>query len=108
MSACLYNEITVSLLHPRGSSCSPSPVRILQVEPAGVRNRAGVFIPDPDTDLPVCHSAEELVSVAVQGLSFILGDDHLTSLEFIPLLLFFKMCLAMLRGVWCLSSWTRT
>ena len=78
------------------------------MEPAGVRNRAGVFIPDPDADLPVCHSAEELVSVAVQGLSFILGDSHLTSLEFIRLSLFFKMYLAMLRGVWYLSSLTRS
>ena len=82
-------------------------VPILHVEPAGVRDRTDVFIPDTDTDLPVCHSAEELVSVTIQGLSSVLGDSHLTSLEFVPLLLFFKMYLAMLCGIWDLRSLTR-
>ena len=96
-----HNEIVV-FLHPHGSSCSPSQVPVVHVEPAGVRNRTGVFFPDTDTDLPVCHSAEELVSMTIQALSSVLGDDHLTSLEFIPLSLFFKNVFG--HAVWHMGS----
>lgn len=57
------------------------------LEPAGVKNRAVVFIPDLRTDLVVCWTVEELVSVVTQGLSSVLDDDHLMFLEFVSLLL---------------------
>lgn len=54
------------------------------VEPAGVTSRTVVFIPGIYTDLLVCWTVEELVSVVMQEWSSVLDDNRLMFLGFIP------------------------
>lgn len=64
MRTCIY--VTRSLFLSCTRMGCPPPLLgcgFPRAEPAGVRNRALVFIPDIDGDLPVCWSVEELVSV---------------------------------------------
>lgn len=79
---CIY--AVIFLATPSGSASS-----LLGYTPCWsccCENRT-VFIPDTETDLLVCWMFEELVSMVTQGLSSVLGDDHLMFLEFILLLI---------------------
>lgn len=76
--------IIFSLLHPTGCPAPLLGYIFSMVEPAGVKSRTVVIIPGIYTDLLVCWTGEELVSVVIQGLSSVLDDNCLMFLGFIP------------------------
>lgn len=101
MRTCIY--VTRSLFLSCTRMGCPPPLTgcgVPRAEPAGVRNRALVFIPDVDGDLPVRWSVEESVSVFVQGLSSAL-DDH-TWCDWNSAVCWFKQTL---RGLGACRAW---